>query len=89
MLFIFSALEMKNRQLEVNKVDEELKKRSQEIRELQLRLQDAEKILVRSFACLCITCTVHSLCCYYCRNKLCSTAIRRSSQSRRLRMVRG
>ena len=38
---------MKSRQLEANKVDEELKRRSQEIRDLQLRLQDAEKVLVR------------------------------------------
>lgn len=40
-----TALEMKSRQIEVNKVSEELKKRTQEIRELQLRLQEAEKIL--------------------------------------------
>ena len=41
------AVEMKSRQLEVNKVEEELKRRTQEILELQLRLQEAEKILVR------------------------------------------
>ena len=53
-----SALEMKSRQIEVNKVSEELKKRTQEIRDLQLRLQEAEKILVRNFS-LYVTCTLH------------------------------
>ena len=42
------ALEMRSRQKEINRVDAELERRSQEIRELQSRLQDAEKILVRN-----------------------------------------
>lgn len=46
-----TAVEMKSRQLEVNKVEEELKRRSQEILELQLRLQEAEKFLVRIHFC--------------------------------------
>ena len=40
------ALEMRSRQQEVERVDTELEKRSQDIRELQTRLQDAEKKLV-------------------------------------------
>lgn len=39
---------MRSRQKEINRVDAELERRSQEIRELQSRLQDAEKILVRN-----------------------------------------
>ena len=50
-------MEMKSRQLEVNKVDEELKRRMQEVQDLQVRLQDAEKILVRRFD----ICTVHCM----------------------------
>jgi predicted nuclease with TOPRIM domain len=41
------ALEMKQRQVELTKVEEELKKRNQEILDLQLRLHEAEKTLVR------------------------------------------
>lgn len=41
------ALEMKQRQVELAKVEEELKKRNQEILDLQLRLHEAEKTLVR------------------------------------------
>ena len=40
---------MKQRQNELTKVEEELKRRTREILELQLKLQDAEKILVRLF----------------------------------------
>jgi len=40
-----TALEMRTRQKEIDRVDIELERRSQEIRELQSRLQDAEKIL--------------------------------------------
>ena len=43
---------MKQRQVELNKIDEELKRRTQEILDLQLRLQDAEKILVSWLAAL-------------------------------------
>ena len=39
---------MRTRQKEIDRVDIELERRSQEIRELQSRLQDAEKILVRN-----------------------------------------
>jgi len=39
---------MRTRQREIDRVDIELERRSQEIRELQSRLQDAEKILVRN-----------------------------------------
>ena len=42
------ALDMRSRQKEINRVDAELERRAQEIRELQSRLQDAEKILVRN-----------------------------------------
>ena len=80
-----SALEMKSRQIEVNKVSEELKKRTQEIRELQLRLQEAEKILVRNFL-LYVTCTLHLQ--YYFRSKLYFTVTRRWSRLREQRMVR-
>lgn len=41
------ALEMKQRQVELTKVEDELKKRNQEILDLQLRLHEAEKTLVR------------------------------------------
>lgn len=41
------ALEMKQRQVELTKVEEELKKKNQEILDLQLRLHEAEKTLVR------------------------------------------
>ena len=41
------ASEMKQRQIELTKVEEELKKRKQEILDLQLRLHEAEKTLVR------------------------------------------
>ena len=42
------ALDMRSRQKDINRVDAELERRAQEIRELQSRLQDAEKILVRN-----------------------------------------
>ena len=47
-----AALEMKQRQVELTKVDEELKKRNQEILDLQLRLHEAEKTLVRPLPCM-------------------------------------
>ena len=44
---MYVALEMKSRQAELERVEGRLEKRSQDIGELQARLQDAEKLLVR------------------------------------------
>lgn len=77
---------MKQRQVELNRVEEELKKRNQEILDLQLRLHEAEKTLVRQLpymVCLCVN--VSNICCH--RNVLYSMAIKSWSQLRRLKMV--
>ena len=50
-----AALEMRLRQAELERVEGQLEKRNQDIGELQARLQDAEKLLVR-------LCTIQPLC---------------------------
>ena len=44
-----AALEMRLRQAELERVEGQLEKRNQDIGELQARLQDAEKLLVRLY----------------------------------------
>ena len=58
---IIVALEMKKRQVELNRVEEELKKRNQEILDLQLRLHEAEKTLVRQLPYMVCECFKHLL----------------------------
>ena len=52
---------MKQRQVELTKVEEELKKRNQEILDLQLRLHEAEKTLVRQHPYIIMECACECL----------------------------
>ena len=50
MLYVYdAALEMRSRQVELERVEVQMEKRNQDIGELQARLQDAEKLLVRLY----------------------------------------
>lgn len=48
--FLCPALEMRTCQVDLERVEGQLEKRSQDVRELQARLQDAEKLLVSTLS---------------------------------------